>query len=83
MHSDGVPVLETMPKSQAARTLLRQLHVTQSSALIQDSLAGSGARLLMQLARRLDGVRCATLGVGRLDKRADLVCEALDQEVEL
>ncbi|MCP4661271.1 MAG: hypothetical protein GY856_38190 [bacterium] len=79
VHSDGTPSLTPLRKSEAARALLRQLHVAQDSALVRERFGGSGARLLLELARLVEGVRCATLSVGRLAGRADRICEALDE----
>lgn len=78
VHSQGTPSLNPLRKSEAARALLRQLHVAQDSAVIRERFGGSGARLLLELARLVEGVRCATLTVGRLADRADRICEALD-----
>ncbi len=79
VHTDAVPTLNPLPGDEAARALLRQLHVAQDSALIQQTFGGSGARLLFHLARLVGGLRCATLTVGRLGERADRICEAFDQ----
>ncbi len=79
VHTSETPVLLTLRKSEAVRALLRQLHVAQDSALIQQTFGGSGARLLLHLARLVEGMRCATLTVGRLADRTDRICEALDQ----
>jgi hypothetical protein len=78
VHTSGTPTLAPLSKAEAARALLRHLHVAQDSALIQRSLGGSGARLLLQLARLVEGIECASLSVGRLADRADRICEALD-----
>jgi hypothetical protein len=78
VHTSGTPVLAAIGKAEAARALLRHLHVGQDSALIRRTLGGSGARLLLQLARLVDGMQCATLSVGRLSERADRICAALD-----
>ena len=79
VHRERSPEWTPMAKSEAARRLLRQLHVTQNSALIQKQLGGSGARLLFQLAHLVDGMSCAMLSVGNLEERADLICRALEQ----
>ncbi len=79
VHSQGTPSLTPLRKSEAARALLRQLHVAQDSAVIQERFGGSGARLLLELARLVEGMRCATLTVGRLADRADRICQALDE----
>jgi hypothetical protein len=78
VHTSGTPTLAPLSKAEAARTLLRHLHVAQDSALIQRSLGGSGARLLLELARLVEGIECTTLSVGRLADRADRICETLD-----
>ncbi len=77
VHTDESPTLTPLAKSEAARALLRRLHVAQDSALVRETFGGSGGRLLLELARLVDGVRCATLSVGRLGERADRVCEAV------
>lgn len=79
VHTDEIPTLTPIRKSEAARALLRKLHVAQDSTLIRDTLGGSGARLLLHLARLVDGVHCATLSVGRLTERADHICHALEE----
>ncbi len=79
VHTSETPRLIPLCKSEATRVLLRHLHVAQDSALIQQTFGGSGARLLLHLARQVEGMRCATLTVGRLADRADLICETLDE----
>ena len=46
--------------------------------LFGKTFGGSGARLLLWLARLVDGMQCATLSVGRLAERADRIGEAID-----
>ncbi len=79
VHTSATPELIPLPESEAARALLRRLHVAQDSALIQGRFGGSGGRLLLHLARLVAGMRCATLTVGRLAERADRVCQAFDE----
>ncbi len=79
VHTEATPTLSPLPGGDAARALLRQLHVAQDSAVIQQTFGGSGARLLLHLARLVGGMRCATLTVGRLAERADRICEAFDE----
>jgi hypothetical protein len=82
VHTNGTPTLAPLGKGEAARALLRHLHVSQDSAVVQRTLGGSGARLLLWLARLVEGMQCATLSVGRLADRADRICEALDGIVD-
>jgi hypothetical protein len=79
VHTDETPTLAPLSKSEAARDLLRYLHVAQDSVFIQRTLGGSGARLLFQLARLVGGIQCATLSPGRLADRADRICETFDE----
>jgi hypothetical protein len=79
VHTDAEPELRPLAKGEALRLLLRQLHITRGSALVDRVAGGSGARLLLELGRLLEGTRCFTLTVGRLDRRADRICEALDE----
>lgn len=78
LHTSGTPSLAPLGKAETARALLRHLHIAQDSALIQRTFGGSGARLLLELARLVEGIECTTLSVGRLSERADLICEAFD-----
>ena len=79
VHTNDPPTMTPLSKSEAAHALLRQLHVAQDSAVIQQVLGGSGARLFLRLAQLVEGVHCTTLSVGRLPERADLICQALDE----
>jgi hypothetical protein len=71
------PVLEPMPRVEAARELIRKFRAGPRSAILRDEYGGDVGLMFLALVELLRNVRCFRLQVGQLAATAETVTEAM------